>query len=136
MRPATAGTTSCPTTSGPCSRPLSPTASCSPPRPRCAGAPRPQCSKTPWPPSPYRMRRPRAGEPVTRSLPRGPLTPAGWTVVGAAVVAYALGAALGYRFLAACGVGLAALLVLGAAWIVLRPRVDLARTLDPDRVAV
>lgn len=73
---------------------------------------------------------------MSRPVPRGPLTPAGWTVLAVAVAAYAGGALLGYRFLAACGVGLAGLLVVGAAWVVLRPRVDLTRTVDPDRVSV
>ncbi|GAB2466466.1 DUF58 domain-containing protein [Jatrophihabitans fulvus] len=67
---------------------------------------------------------------------RVPVTPAGWTVLGLAVAAYALGALLGYRLLAACGVGLAAMLVLAVLWVVLRPGVDLVRTVDPDRVSV
>ena len=67
---------------------------------------------------------------------RTPVTGAGFTVLATAVAAYLVGALLGYRLLAACGVGLAALVVVASLWVIVRPRVDLTRTVDPDRVTV
>ncbi|SHG84014.1 Uncharacterized conserved protein, DUF58 family, contains vWF domain [Jatrophihabitans endophyticus] len=67
---------------------------------------------------------------------RAPLTGAGWTVLATALALYALAAVFGYRLLAVCAVGLAVVLVLAVAWIVVGPRVDLTRGVDPDRVSV
>lgn len=73
---------------------------------------------------------------MTAATRRLPITAAGWTVLGTAVVLYALGAVFGYRLLAACGVGLAVLVLVASLWVIVRPRVELARSVDPDRVSV
>lgn len=67
---------------------------------------------------------------------RPPITSTGWTVCATAAVGYAVGAALGYRLLAAIAVGLAGLVAVATAWVLIRPRVDLERTVEPDRVTV
>jgi uncharacterized protein (DUF58 family) len=65
----------------------------------------------------------------------GPLTRTGAGALLTAVVLYATGALFGYRLLAAAGVGVAALVVLAAGWVVVRPRVAVTRTVTPDRVS-
>jgi len=66
----------------------------------------------------------------------GPLTTAGWAQLVGCLVGYGLGWALGYRVLVLlAGGGLAMLLVAGAV-VAVRPRVDLTRTVQPDRVTV
>ncbi len=73
---------------------------------------------------------------MRRLLRRLPLTAAGWTVLGTAVLVYGSGAVLGYPLLAACALGLLALVVVASLWVIVAPRVDLTRTVDPDRVSV
>lgn len=67
---------------------------------------------------------------------RLPLTAAGWTLLATALVLYPLGAVFGYPLLAACAVGLTAMVLVASLWVILRPRVELNRTVDPDRVSV
>lgn len=67
---------------------------------------------------------------------RGPLTRTGTGALVTAGALYATGSVFGYRLLATAGVGVAALVVLAGGWVVLRPRVALARTVSPDRVNV
>jgi uncharacterized protein (DUF58 family) len=71
---------------------------------------------------------------VTRSRP--PLTAAGWILLVAAAVLYVLGAAFDYRLLAACAVGLVGMVLVATLWVVVRPSVELTRTVEPDRVSV
>jgi uncharacterized protein (DUF58 family) len=67
-----------------------------------------------------------------RTLPAP--TPTGWGVAGGAVVAHAVGFGLGYaEALAVAAAGYVALLV-AVAWTWARPRLDLERSLSPQRV--
>lgn len=65
-----------------------------------------------------------------------PLTRTGVCALVTAVALYAIGAGFGYRLLAAAGVGCAALLVVAACWVVVRPQVTITRRVTPDRVTV
>jgi uncharacterized protein (DUF58 family) len=66
----------------------------------------------------------------------GPLTQAGWAWLGGCVALYPAGVLLGYRVLIAVAIGGLALLLAATAATAIRPSVDLARTVQPDRVTV
>jgi uncharacterized protein (DUF58 family) len=65
---------------------------------------------------------------------RSALTRSGWGWLAATIGSYAAGFALGYRTLHAVAVGMAALLLLSAAGVAVRPRVQINRGVQPDRL--
>jgi uncharacterized protein (DUF58 family) len=66
----------------------------------------------------------------------GPLTPAGATLLTGCAAGYAAGVLLGYRVLIAIAIGGLVLLLAAGAIVLIRPRAELARTVQPDRVTV
>ena len=66
----------------------------------------------------------------------GPLTAAGWAQLGGCAGMYALGWWLEYRVLVLLAAGGLVMLLVAGATVVVRPRVDLNRTAQPDRVTV
>jgi uncharacterized protein (DUF58 family) len=65
-----------------------------------------------------------------------PMTGAGRALLAGCMVAYVGGVLLGYRQLIAGAIGALALLVAAAAFVVVRPRVQITRTAQPERVTV
>lgn len=65
---------------------------------------------------------------------RGGLTRAGWGWLAGTVLTAAAGRAFGYPTLHAVSIGGAAVLLTAAAYVLIRPRVQLTRTVRPDRL--
>ena len=66
----------------------------------------------------------------------GPLTPTGAALAIGCLAGYAAGVLLGYRVLIALAIGGLAMLLAAGTVVVIRPRVELTRTVRPDRVTV
>lgn len=73
---------------------------------------------------------------MTARTSAGPLTRPGWALLAGCLGAYALGWWLEYRVLVLLAAGGLAMLLAAGATVVVRPRVDLTRTVQPDRVTV